>query len=93
MLFVLYFVLEHVSPDAGLENLPLNADGRGLRLTKDDWDTFTCGRRYLDPGGEMGRKAFVTCMRLELNSYAHRTIAGSMNDKAKQGSLPLFLLT
>lgn len=70
----------------GLESLPLHSEnGDGLRLTKEDWDIFTCGRRYLNFRGDMDRENFVICMRLELNSYAHRKIAGSMNDKAKQG--------
>lgn len=77
---------------AGLERLPKRTEGRAARLTKDDWDAFTYGRRYLDSRGQLGREGFVICTRLALNSYAHRAIASSMQEISKQGETLSLLL-
>ena len=65
-----------------------------LHLTEEDFDMFTCRAKFLNADGRISRSDFTTCVRLELNSYAHRKISNalkSLQDSSKEEEIAVCL--
>ena len=67
-----------------MEFLPQSKD-KELHLSEDDFEMFTCGAKILNSDRRISRSDFIVCVRLELNSYAHRKISNAMKSIEDSG--------